>query len=396
MKKRILIHDYAGHPFQVQLSRALAMRNYEILHLYYGYNNTPKGDLQRRDTDPSNLNIEAIYTKEPVQKYSYVKRWLRDIEYGKLISQKIKAFRPNVVLSANTPLDAQKLIYKAVKQQKSRFVFWLQDVSGLAAYRLLKKKIPVFGQFIGKYHIFLEQKLLRSSDKVVLIAEEFNSIVEQWGVNRESLVVIQNWAPLEEVPVYEKNNRWAKQHGLLDKFCFLYTGGLGWKHNPNLLLQLAIRFKEFENIRVVVISDGPGASWLKERKSEFDLDNLIILDYQPFTDMPFVLASGDVLVAILEPDAGLFSVPSKVLTYLCAQRALLLAVPFYNLAAKIVRNNQAGFVVAPDDIESFLKSADILLKSQELRENFAKNARNYAQDTFDIHKITDQFEKILS
>jgi colanic acid biosynthesis glycosyl transferase WcaI len=395
MKKRILIHDYAGHPFQIQLSRELAMRGYVVLHLYYGYNNTPKGDLKKRNTDPSNLNIEAIFTKRPIQKYSYIKRWLIDIEYGNLISKKIHAFKPNTVVSANTPLDAQELIYKAVKQQKGRFVFWLQDVNGLASYRLLKKKIPIFGKFIGTYHISLERKLLRSSDKVVLIAKDFKSIMEQWGVRKESLVVIPNWAPLEEVPVHDKNNHWAKQHGLSNKFCFLYTGGLGLKHNPNLLLQLAINFMKIEDIRIVVVSEGPGALWLKERKSEFKLNNLIILDYQPFTDIPFVLASGDVLVAILESDAGLFSVPSKVLTYLCAQRALLLAVPFNNLAAKIVRKNQAGIVVSPNDINAFIKSADILFKSHELRESFAKNARNYAHETFDIHKITDHFEKIL-
>jgi len=40
---RLLIHDYAGHPFQVQLSRELARRNHEVLHLYAGYNVTPHG-----------------------------------------------------------------------------------------------------------------------------------------------------------------------------------------------------------------------------------------------------------------------------------------------------------------------------------------------------------------
>ena len=31
---RILVHDYAGHPFQVQLSRALAQRGHDVLHAY--------------------------------------------------------------------------------------------------------------------------------------------------------------------------------------------------------------------------------------------------------------------------------------------------------------------------------------------------------------------------
>ena len=31
---KIIVHDYAGHPFQVQLSRRLASRGHEVLHLY--------------------------------------------------------------------------------------------------------------------------------------------------------------------------------------------------------------------------------------------------------------------------------------------------------------------------------------------------------------------------
>ena len=79
MNKRVLIHDYAGHPFQVQLSRELARRGYDVLHLYFGHNNTPKGDLERRTSDPSNFRVEAVYTKEPVRKYSYLKRWLDQV-----------------------------------------------------------------------------------------------------------------------------------------------------------------------------------------------------------------------------------------------------------------------------------------------------------------------------
>ena len=55
--------------------------------------------------------------------------------------------------------------------------------------------------------------------------------------------------------------------------------------------------------------------------------SLRCLGFQPFEVLPDVLGSADVLVAILEPDAGVFSVPSKVLSYFCAGRPVLLAVP---------------------------------------------------------------------
>jgi len=108
-----------------------------------------------------------------------------------------------------------------------------------------------------------------------------------------------------------------------------------------------------------------------------------------------VLGSADVLVAILEKEAGAFSVPSKVLSYLCAKRPLLLAVPKQNLAAKIVSSQRAGIVVEPDSVSAFVEGAKSLISSPALRKKMAENARSYAEVNFDIQAIGDQFEAML-
>ena len=111
--------------------------------------------------------------------------------------------------------------------------------------------------------------------------------------------------------------------------------------------------------------------------------------------VPQVQGAADVLIAILEPDAGVFAVPSKVLTYLCARRPLLLAVPLENLAARIVAENMAGVVGDPGDSQAFVQGARQLWQDQELRERMAENGRKYAEERFDIEKITDRFEEII-
>jgi glycosyltransferase involved in cell wall biosynthesis len=395
MNKRILVHDYAGHPFQVQLSRELAWRGYDVLHLYFGHNNTPMGDLKKRTSDPDAFTVEGVYTKKPIRKYSYIKRWFQDIEYGNLIAARIKTFKPDFLLSANTPLDSQKIIMKACNQVGTKFIFWLQDVSGLAAMKILSRKIPILGTLVGWYHIQLERHMLRASHQVVLISEDFKPIVEKWQVASKLITVIPNWAPLDELPVRGKNNPWSSQHDLQGKFCFLYTGGLGLKQSPNMLLELALHFKSNPDICVVVISEGPGGAWLKGKKQEFGLENLMVLSYQPFKQMPDVMASGDVLVTTLESDAGIFSVPSKTLSYLCAARPQLLAIPLDNLAAKIVIENDAGLVVPSGDVDALIRCAEILIKDVALRERCSRNARMYAERTFNIQTIGDQFESIL-
>ena len=60
---------------------------------------------------------------------------------------------------------------------------------------------------------------------------------------------------------------------------------------------------------------------------------------------------------ILDADAGAFCVPSKVLSYMCAGRAVLGAMPRQNLAARVVVDQNAGRVVEPDDVAGFRAAA---------------------------------------
>jgi glycosyltransferase involved in cell wall biosynthesis len=167
------------------------------------------------------------------------------------------------------------------------------------------------------------------------------------------------------------------------------------KHNPALLVELASKFQAFPNVRVVVITEGLGADFLRVRKERLNLENLLLLPFQPFEEFPMALGAADVLVAVLEPDAGVFAVPSKVLTYLCTRRPLLLAVPPENLAARIVERAGAGFVIPPTDTAAFLNAAETLANDAGLREDLAANGLSYALTTFDIERITDQFVGIF-
>ena len=366
---RILVHDYAGHPFQVQLSRALARRGHTVLHAYCAsIPNTAHGAMQRLAQDPDTFTIEGVRLSKTLDKYSYVKRWRQENEYGHRIVESVGRFKPDVVLSGNTPLDAQRRLLTHCRAEGIRFVFWLQDLLGVATHRVLRKKFYFAGDLVGRYYVHRERHLLRASDAVVMITADFGDFLRGAGVPQDKLHVIENWAPLEDMPLRDRDNRWAQENGLGGVRCLVYSGNLGMKHNPDLLVRLAQHVRHQDDVRIVLVSEGRGADWLAKQKRQLGLDNLVILGFQPFERLPEVLASADVLVALLEPDAGVFSVPSKVLSYLCAARPVLLAVPTENLAARIVIDQDAGRVVDPADSTGFLKAAGELLDNERLRQ----------------------------
>jgi glycosyltransferase involved in cell wall biosynthesis len=98
---------------------------------------------------------------------------------------------------------------------------------------------------------------------------------------------------------------------------------------------------------------------------------------------------------VLEPEAGAFSVPSKILTYLCAARPLLVSVPADNLAARVVERSGGGIVVRPGDSPAFLAAAETLLDDEALRAELAGRARTYAESAFDLDPVVGRFEEVL-
>jgi len=392
---RILVHDYSGHAFPVQLSRALARRGHEVLHLYAAFFQAPKGRLEREPDDPPGLAIAGIELGEPFAKYRFILRRAQEQAYGALLTGRAAAFGPELVLSGNTPLDPLAALAFWCRSERIPFVFWVQDLYSVAIARYFRAKLGPPGAAIGAYFTRLERGVARASDAIVMITEDFRAVLAGWGVDDDRLFVIENWAPLDELPPAPRENAWSRAEGLADKTVLLYAGTLGLKHNPSLLAALARHFAPDPKVAVVVISEGIGADWLKERKDAEGLANLRLLPYQPFARLAEVTATGDVLIAILEPDAGVFSVPSKVLSYCCAGRALLAAIPEANLVARLITREQLGLVVDPADEAGFLAAAAALASDAPRRARMGKNALDYARRTFDIDAVTAAFGRVF-
>lgn len=380
---RILVSDYSGHPFQVQLSRALAARGHEVRHVHCASFQTPKGRLERAADDPPGLSLAAIRLPDPFRKASFVRRRRQEIDIGKAIGAEIAAFAPEVVISSNAPLDCQRQVLAAARAAGAGFVFWVQDIYSRAIAEFLARKLPLAGHAIGAWYRRLEARLLRESDHAVVIAEDFVAPVRSLAGPALPLTVIENWAPLDELPALPRE-------AAAGEFRVVYAGTLGLKHDPALIAALA----QALDGEVRVYSEGPGADWLRAEAAARGIGNLEVSGWLGFAEMPAVLASADALLVILDAGAGRYSVPSKTLTYLCAGRAILAAVPADNLAARLVENSGGGIVVAPGDSKGLAAAARRLAEDAKTRDAMGRSARAYAERVFEIAKICDQFESI--
>jgi glycosyltransferase involved in cell wall biosynthesis len=387
------VHDFSGHPFQVQLARSLASSGHLVTHVYCSSFQTPHGAVGESD-EASGFASRSIDLGRDFVKYSFARRMRDEIRYGIRFCRLAKREHPDVVVSANTPLVAALIIQVYLLARRVPIVFWQQDIYSMAMRQHLTRRSGTIGSIFGAMFQQVEKLLTRTSSWVVVISDDFMGMLRSWRVDESRVSVIENWAPIDEVPVVSRPNDWSRRHGFDDgDTVLLYAGTLGLKHQPSMLLELGRTFADRPDVRVVVASEGIGAEWLRERVT--DAREVELFPFQPYADLPAMLGTGDVLLVLLEPGAGMFSVPSKVLTYHCAGRTLLGAIPSENLASRIIEQNGSGLVVAPGDTDAFVAAARRLVDDEQLRTDMSTAARSYAERTFDISTITASFSRII-
>jgi colanic acid biosynthesis glycosyl transferase WcaI len=392
---RIVISDYLGHAPQVQLSRALAARGHDVLHLYSGDVQSPKADLTRQPGDPPGLAIEGLSIGAP-RAQSFFARRRQEAKFGRLLAERTTAFQPDAVMACNNPLDAQSKVQAACIGADIPFIYWMQDFQSLEIDRAISGRGAIVNIVVGGYYHGLERKLLQRSDAIVPIADDMLGILsESWDIFERQCMVVRNWSPLDKLAPGTKSNAWSRAQGIADRKVALYTGSLGAMENPMLLVELAEKLKDRSDALVLVISEGTGASEIARTAKARGLSNLRVLPFQPYENYGDVLASADVLLAMVDGQAGVLYVPSKANSYLCAGRAIVIAAPWQNLAATTVQESQGGSVVPPDDAAAMADAVTALLADDARRAEAAAHAREYAERMFEISAIAERFERLF-
>jgi colanic acid biosynthesis glycosyl transferase WcaI len=390
---RILVHDYSGHPFQVELSSELADRGHHVTHSYCAAYVSGKGKLSSR---PPFLTVEPIGVGQAISKEQFVKRLFEEVAFGVSLVRQIRRVRPDVSMFSNVPVPTLVVVAMYLMVVRSPWVLWHQDVQAVAIRSFAGEKLPASFRLIAAVIGRFERWCARRAKAVVVIAPSFVDIHAQWGT-AEKTSVIPNWAPLDEIVPLARDNEWSREHGLSGSTTLLYSGTLGLKHNPALLAELARRVIDLGvDAKLVVVNEGPAEAVVRERAADLHVP-LELLPFQPYERLSEVLASGDVLVVLLDQSAGAFSVPSKTLSYLCAGRPILGLMPGDNLASTLV--TLGGGCVLPPTSESLDEAAKwvaSVVSDPTLTAEISDRSRSLAELDFNLASCADKFEKILT
>jgi colanic acid biosynthesis glycosyl transferase WcaI len=392
--RRVVVHDYSGHPFQAQLSRELARRGYVVEHQYCSSFETGHGALEVAPGDPAGFSVVDIPLRRAFSKYRPARRVLQEFEYAGRAARAIRRARADHVVLCNIPLLANYLLCWMLRARRQRYAFWHQDVYSAAAREAVVRRSRLMGPALGGIAEAMERSIARGATRVIAITDAFREVYQRWRVSPERVSVIPNWAPIAELPLVPADRGWLADEPELRPHVALYSGTLGLKHDPDKLLQLA-RSPMLDDCSVVVVSQGKGRDWLEARSGDLPPGRLVLRDFVPYESLPGVMASADVLITILEPGASRYSVPSKMLSYMCAGRPILAAMSASNAASQVLSSEGLGIVVDDGDPVRLAEALRDLLDHTEEAAGMGKRARRVAERDFDIHRIGERFESAL-
>jgi colanic acid biosynthesis glycosyl transferase WcaI len=379
------------------MSRHLAAQGHEVVHAYSAQFESPHGRLEVGSDDPAGLRMQALSASVPFAKYAPVQRTRYELSYARSWQRHLQEQPADVVVACNVPLFTLSRMRRYFARHRQPWVLWHQDIYSRAIADEAARSLPRPAANLARTRLHrMERAQVADAGAVLAIGEDFVREYARWGLRTDHVHVLPNWAPIDEILPGQRDNAWAQQHGLpLDALRLMYAGTIGRKHNPMLLVELldAVRAAGVD-AHLTVVSEGEAVDDLAAAAS--GRRDVRILPFQPADVLSDVLASADVCVAVLEPSAAQFSVPSKVLSYLCAGRPTIGLVPARNAAADDIAQT-GGFVTSPSSEGALMAAqwvADIW-DDPVRRAEIGARARACAVDRFDIGRIGAEFEKVL-
>jgi len=381
----LFIIDYSCHPFSLDLAKHLAKKKIQIKY-FFSKNVNLTGSYYL--FFKKNFSIFPIDIGQ-IPKHNFLKRRFKEIEFAKIIIDHLKKNKPDKVLLANLPVDALYLVIKYCKKNKIQTYFWIQDIYYLAIRNFFKKKNFLYffiGFFISKLYEYYEKFCYLNSSKNILITNKFLNFFP----NKKNNFFIDNWIPLDEINLVKTNKEIIPN--LNKKFNFLYTGTFSYKHQSDILLSLA---KKFKNTRIIILSNDKFASEIVQKAKKASINNIYLHKLINYHQLPNLIKKCDIGLVNLNEDSNNVCVPSKILTYYKYGLPILASMPLTNPASQSILKYKTGFVSNPNQVKKYLNNAFKLINNLKLRKKFSKNGKDFAIKNFNIKKISKEFIKIL-
>jgi len=369
--------DEPGHTRHFEMAKFLQSRGHELVIVASDLNYQTGQRTVARTGVFAEQNFDGVRVLR-----SYIYPALHRSYFWRVIS-----FFSFMFSSAWTALHARDVdlvmgttppIFQAVS---AWFVAWMRRVPFLLEVRDLW---PEFGVSMGVLKNplvialarWLEMFLYARATHILVNSPAYKEYMIGKGVLESKVTYIPYGTDVDMFNPSVDGSSIRAELGVDDKFVVLYAGALGQANDIDTILRAAKRLRDEDKIRFVLFGDGKERGRLGAEAERMKLSNVIFAGVRPKKEMPHVVASADVCLAILQ-DIPMFrtTYPNKVFDYMAAGRATILVID--GITRGLIESSSGGVFVQPGDDAMLAEKVLELSKDPKRVWEMGGNAREY-------------------
>lgn len=233
------------------------------------------------------------------------------------------------------------------------------------------------------------RKALRQAARVVVLGEDMRERIVEKGVDPSRVAVIRDAVPFSDIPPAVDTSVVDEIRGGF-RFVILHAGNLGFYGAWQTLVKAA-GILEADGVALVFVGDGAKKKELQEAAR--NCANIRFLPFRPASEIPSVMAAGDLQVVTIKRGLEGVVVPSKVYDILANGRPIAAVASERTEIARLVRRHGCGIVADPDDPSQLAESVRGILQNIEIRQRMSRQSRELAK-TYDRLKELQKFVEL--
>jgi glycosyltransferase involved in cell wall biosynthesis len=276
--------------------------------------------------------------------------------------------------------------------KKRKFIYILLDILPEGLVRL--GKVSRLNIFIKLWqHLFV--LTLKKSEVIIVIGRDTEQfVVDICKECQDRIEYIPHWQDDDLIfPVAFDKNNFVTEKGLKESFVVQYSGNIGiW--NEVRTMGRAVK-KNIENVFFIFVGGGIRKPELLSEFEIKDQKNVLMLPFQDNIDFNNTMAASHVHLVTLKQGLEGMAVPCKIYGILAAGRPVIALVPEHSEIANIVREENCGLVVDPDDLDGLINAIFFLKDNDGIRRQMGQNGRKAFENKYTTRIAAKAYKKIL-
>jgi len=305
----------------------------------------------------------------------------------------LRGARPDMIVAMTDPPVTVAVAALAAMLRGTRAVYWVQDV-----YPQIAAELGVVrrGSLAYRWSLAIARWAHARCAAVITQGPMMTRVLVASGAPAARTRHVANWADADAIlPIAPADNPFIAAHGLAGQFVVLYSGNAGRGHTFDALIDAMDRLRDESGLSFVFIGGGQQLPAIRAEAARRRLPNVTFMDYVPRAALAQSLSAANVSIVTERPEVAGLLLPSKTFGIMASGRPILFIGSVDSDVASVVREANAGMIVAPDDVDGVVAALRLLREDVERATTLGRNGRAAAEARHARRVATAQWAAVV-